>query len=122
MIAFAKAIGYGRARFDRSEQLRVQPQPTTMVRTDRRAVRAERCSLGNARVMIRLTSRSKTAVTRLFCDMKVCHITGSRAVRGSVIHRRGLAKKKGGVGRHITKMVPRVFAPNLRANVFGYPN
>jgi large subunit ribosomal protein L28 len=46
--------------------------------------------------------------------MKVCQITGSRAVRGSVIHRRGLAKKKGGVGRHITKMVPRIFAPNLR--------
>src|SRR5437868_2639123 len=49
-----------------------------------------------------------------FRDMKVCHITGSRAMRGSVIHRRGLAKKKGGVGRHITKMVPRIFAPNLR--------
>jgi large subunit ribosomal protein L28 len=52
-------------------------------------------------------------VTPLFRDMKVCHITGSRATRGSVIHRRGLAKKKGGVGRHITKMVPRIFAPNL---------
>ena len=35
-------------------------------------------------------------------------------MRGSVIHRRGLAKKKGGVGRHITKMVPRIFAPNLQ--------
>src|ERR1044072_2012553 len=53
-------------------------------------------------------------VTRLFRDMKVCHITGSRAMRGSVIHRRGLAKKKGGVGRHVTKNVPRIFAPNLR--------
>jgi large subunit ribosomal protein L28 len=49
-----------------------------------------------------------------FQNMKVCHITGSRATRGSVIHRRGLAKKKGGVGRHITKMVPRMFVPNLR--------
>jgi large subunit ribosomal protein L28 len=45
---------------------------------------------------------------------RVCDITGSKAMRGSVIHRRGLAKKKGGVGRHVTKMVPRVFAPNLR--------
>jgi large subunit ribosomal protein L28 len=45
---------------------------------------------------------------------KICDITGSRAMRGSVIHRRGLAKKKGGVGRHITKMVPRIFGPNLR--------
>jgi large subunit ribosomal protein L28 len=60
-------------------------------------------------------------VTRLFRNMKVCHITGSRAVRGSVIHRRGLAKKKGGVGRHITKMVPRIFAPNLRRQRIWVP-
>jgi len=60
-------------------------------------------------------------VTRLFRDMKVCHITGSRAVRGSVIHRRGLAKKKGGVGRHITKMVPRNFLPNLRRQRIWVP-
>jgi large subunit ribosomal protein L28 len=53
--------------------------------------------------------------------MKVCQITGSRAVRGSVIHRRGLAKKKGGVGRHITKMVPRIFAPNLRRQRIWVP-
>jgi large subunit ribosomal protein L28 len=58
---------------------------------------------------------------RLFCDMKVCHITGSRVVRGSVIHRRGLAKKKGGVGRHITKMVPRIFAPNLQRQRIWVP-
>ena len=44
---------------------------------------------------------------------KICVITGSRATRGSVIHRRGMAKKKGGVGRHVTKNVPRIFAPNL---------
>ena len=44
---------------------------------------------------------------------KVCRITGSRVTRGSVIHRRGLAKKKGGVGRHVTKNVPRTFSPNL---------
>ena len=53
--------------------------------------------------------------------MKVCNITGSRAARGSVIHRRGLAKKKGGVGRHITKMVPRIFAPNLRRQRIWVP-
>ena len=53
--------------------------------------------------------------------MKVCDITGSRAVRGSVIHRRGLAKKKGGVGRHITKMVPRIFAPNLQRQRIWVP-
>src|SRR4029077_4496987 len=44
---------------------------------------------------------------------KVCSITGSRVTRGSIIHRRGMAKKKGGVGRHVTKNVPRVFSPNL---------
>jgi large subunit ribosomal protein L28 len=52
---------------------------------------------------------------------KVCSITGSRTTRGSVIHRRGLAKKKGGVGRHITKMVPRVFAPNLHSHRVWIP-
>ena len=45
---------------------------------------------------------------------KVCSITGSKPARGNVIHRRGLAKKKGGVGRHVTKNVPRTFSPNLR--------
>jgi large subunit ribosomal protein L28 len=44
---------------------------------------------------------------------KVCSITGSKPSRGSVIHRRGMAKKKGGVGRHVTKNVPRTFKPNL---------
>ena len=72
--------------------------------------------------MIRLTSTLKDGRLRgFFCDMKVCHITGSRAVRGSVIHRRGLAKKKGGVGRHITKMVPRIFAPNLQRQRIWVP-
>ena len=44
---------------------------------------------------------------------KVCSITGSKVTRGSVIHRRGMAKKKGGVGRHVTKNVSRTFSPNL---------
>ena len=44
---------------------------------------------------------------------KVCSITGSKSSRGSIIHRRGMAKKKGGVGRHVTKNVPRTFSPNL---------
>jgi large subunit ribosomal protein L28 len=56
-----------------------------------------------------------------FRNMKVCNITGSRAVRGSVIHRRGLAKKKGGVGRHVTKMVPRIFGPNLQHHRIWVP-
>jgi large subunit ribosomal protein L28 len=52
---------------------------------------------------------------------RVCNITGSRATRGSIIHRRGMAKKKGGVGRHITKTVPRVFAPNLHEHRIWVP-
>ena len=52
---------------------------------------------------------------------KICTITGSRVTRGSVIHRRGMAKKKGGVGRHVTKNVPRVFAPNLRQQRIWVP-
>src|SRR5437773_12513196 len=44
---------------------------------------------------------------------KVCSITGSKTARGNTIHRRGMAKKKGGVGRHVTKNVPRIFSPNL---------
>jgi large subunit ribosomal protein L28 len=52
---------------------------------------------------------------------RVCSVTGSKAMRGSVIHRRGLAKKKGGVGRHVTKNVPRVFAPHLRRQRIWVP-
>jgi large subunit ribosomal protein L28 len=52
---------------------------------------------------------------------KICIITGSRVTRGSVIHRRGMAKKKGGVGQHVTKNVPRVFAPNLRQQRIWVP-
>jgi large subunit ribosomal protein L28 len=61
-------------------------------------------------------------ISRLFRNMsKVCSITGSRASRGSVIHRRGMAKKKGGVGRHVTKNVPRIFAPNLHEHRIWVP-
>ncbi len=52
---------------------------------------------------------------------KVCTITGSRAVKGSIIHRRGMAKKKGGVGRHVTKNVPRFFSPNLHEHRIYVP-
>jgi len=52
---------------------------------------------------------------------KVCTITGSRPTRGSVIHRRGMAKKKGGVGRHVTKNVSRLFVPNLHEHRIRVP-
>ena len=46
--------------------------------------------------------------------MKVCSITKARPAKGSIIHRRGLAKKKGGIGQHVTKVVTRTFTPNLK--------
>ena len=74
---------------------------------------------------LRKASRARNRLTILATDgslrpsqnrlmSKVCSITGSKPSRGSVIHRRGMAKKKGGVGRHVTKNVPRTFQPNLR--------
>ena len=44
-----------------------------------------------------------------------------KATRGSIIHRRGMAKKKGGVGRHVTKNVPRNFGPNLHEHRIWVP-
>ena len=46
--------------------------------------------------------------------MKRCSITDAHPTKGSTIHRRGLAKKKGGIGQHVTKVVTRTFTPNLR--------
>lgn len=40
---------------------------------------------------------------------------------GRRIHRSGLAKKKGGVGRHVTKTVDRQYQPNLRSKRVWVP-
>lgn len=45
---------------------------------------------------------------------RVCKITGAKVTSGRRIHRSGKAKKKGGIGRHVTKTVKRQFKPNLR--------
>lgn len=45
---------------------------------------------------------------------KVCSITGSRVRVGRKIHRSGLAKKKGGIGRHVTQTNKRLVTPNLQ--------
>ena len=50
-----------------------------------------------------------------------CSITGAKPAKGNVIHRRGMAKKKGGVGRHVTKNVPRWFVPNLHQHRIWVP-
>ncbi len=52
---------------------------------------------------------------------KMCEITGARPAKGSVIHRRGLAKKKGGVGQHVTKKVGRTFGINLHSKRIWVP-
>lgn len=55
---------------------------------------------------------------------KICKICGKKPVAGRTITRRGLAKKKGGVGQKITGINPRRFLPNLksvRALIDGTP-
>jgi len=52
---------------------------------------------------------------------KQCEITGARPRQGSRIHRRGLAKKSGGIGQHITKVVKRTVSPNLRKKRIWVP-
>ena len=52
---------------------------------------------------------------------RVCDITGAKPLRGRKIHRRGLAKKKGGIGQHVTAVVPRVFQPNLKTKRIWVP-
>jgi len=45
---------------------------------------------------------------------RLCKITGAKVTSGKRIHRSGRAKKKGGIGRHVTETVKRQFKPNLR--------
>ncbi|MFZ5805995.1 MAG: 50S ribosomal protein L28 [Verrucomicrobiota bacterium] len=45
---------------------------------------------------------------------RVCSIRGTKQVRGSRINRSGKAKKKGGIGTHVTSNTPRFFSPNLK--------
>ena len=45
---------------------------------------------------------------------RVCTICGKRPVAGRSISRRGLSKKKGGVGQRITGISKRRFLPNLK--------
>jgi large subunit ribosomal protein L28 len=45
---------------------------------------------------------------------RICEICGKAPSRGYSIVRRGLAKKKGGVGRKITGRNKRIFKPNIQ--------
>ena len=45
---------------------------------------------------------------------RICSITGKRPLKGSHIWRSGKAKKKGGIGTHVTAITKRRFFPNLQ--------
>jgi large subunit ribosomal protein L28 len=45
---------------------------------------------------------------------RICHITGKGPTKGSIVYRRGVAKKAGGIGTHVTKRTKRKFRPNLQ--------
>ena len=45
---------------------------------------------------------------------RVCKICGKGTIAGRSISRRGMAKKKGGVGKKITGVTKRKFLPNIQ--------
>ena len=45
---------------------------------------------------------------------RVCEFCGKRTRTGNRVARRGLAKKKGGVGKRITGVTKRKFKPNIQ--------
>jgi len=45
---------------------------------------------------------------------RICELTGTGPIKGSHIWRSGKAKKKGGIGTHITATTKRRFIPNLQ--------
>lgn len=46
---------------------------------------------------------------------RICPISGKRPGKGSHIWRSGKAKKKGGIGTHVTAITKRRFFPNLQS-------
>ena len=45
---------------------------------------------------------------------RVCEFCGKRTESGAQLARRGLPKKKGGIGMHVTAVTKRWFYPNLQ--------
>ena len=45
---------------------------------------------------------------------RICSVTGKRPIKGNHIWRSGKAKKKGGIGTHVTSITKRKFRPNLQ--------
>lgn len=52
---------------------------------------------------------------------RTCEVTGKRPKRGRSIVRRGIAKKKKGIGLNITGISKRSFRPNLFKKRFWHP-
>ncbi len=54
--------------------------------------------------------------------MRRCEICGKGSLTGNTIARRGMAKKKGGVGKKITGITRRRFYANLQHVKVRFPN
>ena len=53
---------------------------------------------------------------------RICELTGKGSIKGSRIWRSGKAKKKGGIGTHVTAITKRRFLPNLQRVKAIMPN
>jgi large subunit ribosomal protein L28 len=53
---------------------------------------------------------------------RICELTGKGPTKGSHIWRSGKAKKKGGIGTHVTAITKRRFLPNLQRVKAVMPN
>ena len=53
---------------------------------------------------------------------RICELTGKGSIKGSHIWRSGKAKKKGGIGTHVTATTKRRFFPNLQRVKAILPN
>jgi large subunit ribosomal protein L28 len=45
---------------------------------------------------------------------RICELTGTGPMKGSIIWRSGKSKKSGGIGTHVTAITKRRFFPNLQ--------
>ena len=53
---------------------------------------------------------------------RICELTGKGPIKGNHIWRSGKAKKKGGIGTHVTAITKRKFLPNLQRVKAVMPN
>jgi large subunit ribosomal protein L28 len=52
---------------------------------------------------------------------RICTVTKAKPAKGHYINRSGKAKKKGGIGMHVTSNTKRVFYPNLQTKRLWVP-